>query len=78
MNSIAGEMINTVVTAAWQFFCGLVDLAWYLLPEIIELKKIAGFFTPTNVLAICLGVPTAVVSILKILSKIDLPQNDYS
>jgi hypothetical protein len=52
--------------------------AWDSLPNIIELKKIASFFTPTNVLAICLGVPTVMVSILKMLSKIDLPQNDYS
>ena len=75
---ILTEGVPIILMTIEGMICGFVKAAWNSLPEIIELKKIANFFTPTNVLAICLGVPAVVISILKNLSKIDLPQNDYA
>lgn len=37
---------------------------WDNLPAILEIKKVMGYFTPAGMIALYLGVPTIVISIL--------------
>ena len=42
---------------------------WENLPAILEIKKIAGFFTPAGMIALFLGVPTMAISIVIFIAK---------
>ena len=57
-----------IVTVLWQAFWGTLKAfgtaIWDNLPAILEIKKVMGYFTPTGMIALCLGVPTMVISIL--------------
>ena len=37
---------------------------WDNLPAILEFKKVMGYFTPAGMIALYLGVPTIVISVL--------------
>ena len=62
--------INTVL---WQAFWGMLKAfgtaIWENLPAILEIKKIAGFFTPAGMIALFLGVPTMAISIVIFIAK---------
>ena len=51
-------MLSAIGTAVWQN-----------LPELLELKKIMGYFTPVGMVALYLGVPTIVVTAIIWLAK---------
>ena len=57
-----------IISALWQVVTGILGAIataiWNNLPEIMELKQIVGYFTPTGIVALWLGVPTVIVSIL--------------
>ena len=57
-----------VMAVFWQAFWGLLNVIgtviWQNLPELLELKKIMGYFTPTGMIALYLGVPTIVITAL--------------
>ena len=57
-----------IISALWQVVTGMLGAfataIWNNLPEIMELKQIVGYFTPTGIVALWLGVPTVIVSIL--------------
>ena len=62
--SILGQMI-------WGLLCALFSIIWNNLPEILEIKKVLGFFTPAGAVAIYLGVQTIVVTIaVKLIRKL--------
>lgn len=57
-----------IVTVLWQAFWGMLkafgSAIWDNLPAILEIKKVMGYFTPVGMVALYLGVPTIVISIL--------------
>lgn len=57
-----------IITVLWQAFWGtmkaLGTAIWDNLPAILEFKKVMGYFTPAGMIALYLGVPTIVISIL--------------
>ena len=62
------EIFIEVMTIFWQAFWGFLKVIgtviWQNLPELLELKKIMGYFTPTGMIALYLGVPTIVITAL--------------
>ena len=62
------EIFIEVMTVFWQAFWGFLKVIgtviWQNLPELLELKKIMGYFTPTGMIALYLGVPTIVITAL--------------
>lgn len=57
-----------IITVLWQAFWGILKAfgtaIWDNLPAILEIKKVMGYFTPAGMLALYLGVPTIVISIV--------------
>lgn len=57
-----------IITVLWQAFWGTMKAfgtaIWDNLPAILEIKKVMVYFTPAGMIALCLGVPTIVISIL--------------
>lgn len=57
-----------IITVLWQAFWGMLKAfgtaIWDNLPAILEFKKVMGYFTPAGMIALYLGVPTIVISIL--------------
>ena len=57
-----------IITVLWQTFWGMLKTfgtaIWDNLPAILEIKKVIGYFTPAGMIALYLGVPTIVISIL--------------
>ena len=57
-----------IVTVLWQAFWGMLKAfgtaIWDNLPAILEIKKVMGYFTPAEMIALYLGVPTIVISVL--------------
>ena len=62
-----------IISALWQVVTGILGAIaaaiWNNLPEIMQLKQIAGYFTPAGVIGLYLGVPTIVVTIAIALIK---------
>lgn len=62
-----------ILSILWQTVSGLVSgfatAIWNNLPAILEIKKIMGYFTPVGMVALYLGVPTALISLLYALLK---------
>mgnify|MGYP007005896793 FL=1 len=57
-----------IIIVLWQAFLGTLKAfgtaIWDNLPAILEIKKVMGYFTPAGMIALYLGVPTIVISIL--------------
>lgn len=62
-----------IITVLWQAFWGMLKAfgtaIWDNLPAILEIKKAMGYFTPAGMIALYLGVPTIVISILVLAVK---------
>lgn len=63
------DIITTLWQAFWGFFTGICTLIWDMLPEIIQLRQIAAYLSPTGVIALWLGVPVFVVTVAKFIIK---------
>lgn len=63
------NIITTLWQAFWGFFTGICTLIWNMLPEILQLRQIAAYLTPTGVIALWLGVPVFVVTVAKFIIK---------
>lgn len=63
-----------MVTVLWQAFWGMLkafgSAIWDNLPAILEIKKVMGYFTPVGMVALYLGVPSMLVSLLFYVCKI--------
>ena len=59
--SVFIEMITILRETIWGMLSAMGTAVWENLPAILEIKKIAGYFTPAGMIALCLGVPTVVV-----------------
>ena len=62
-----------IVSALWQVVAGILGAIataiWNNLPKIMELKQIVGYFTPMGVIALWLGIPSTVITIIIFLCK---------
>lgn len=62
-----------IFTVLWQVFwatlCGIGNAVYVLLPPVMQLNKLASYFTPTGMVALYLGVPTVLVSIIVRIAK---------
>lgn len=62
-----------IITVLWQAFWGMLKAfgtaIWDNLSAILEFKKVMGYFTPAGMIALYLGVPTIVISILVLAVK---------
>jgi len=62
------KILIEIITVLWQAFWGILKAfgtaIWDNLPAILEIKKVMGYFTPAGMIALYLGVPTIVISIL--------------
>lgn len=62
-----------IVTVLWQAFGGMLKAfgtaIWDNLPAILEIKKVMGYFTPAGIVALYLGVPTIVVTLVIFVCK---------
>lgn len=61
-------LLFEIITVLWQAFWGMLKAfgtaIWDNLPAILEIKKVMGYFTPAGMIALYLGVPTIVISVL--------------
>ncbi len=66
-------MFYEIISLIWESFWGTVNAfgtaLWNLLPEILNLRQIMAYFTPTGIFAFWLGVPAYVISILRFIIK---------
>lgn len=67
--SIFIEVITIFWKTIWGMFTAIGTAIWENLPAILEIKKIAGYFTPAGMIALCLGVPTVVITLLLSIAK---------
>lgn len=62
------KIIIEILSLLWQGFCqtlfGIFDAVYALLPTAMQLNKLASYFTPTGMVALYLGVPTVLVTIV--------------
>lgn len=56
-----------IISALWQVVTGILGAIataiWNNLPEIMKLKQIMGYFTPTGIIALWLGIPSFFIAI---------------
>lgn len=65
------EILSILGQTIWELLSALFSGIWNILPEILEIKKVLGYFTPAGAVAIYLGVPTIVVTIaVKLIRKL--------
>ena len=61
------QILFDVLSVMWQFILGIIccfgRIIWDNLPQLLELKKIMGYFTPVGMIALYIGVPTILVSL---------------
>ena len=66
------QVLELLFQTIWLTFSGIVSSLIKVLPEFFEIKEMFSYLTPTttDIIAFCLGVPTAVVSVIIILVKV--------
>lgn len=67
--SIFIELITILWKTIWGMFTAIGTAIWENLPAILEIKKIAGYFTPAGMIALYLGVPTVVITVILSIAK---------
>ena len=67
--SIFIEIITVLWQAIWGVLKGFGTAIWENLPAILEIKKVMGYFTPAGMVALYLGVPTIVVTLVIFVCK---------
>ena len=65
------EILSILGQTIWGLLSALFSAICNILPEILEIKKVLGYFTPAGAVAIYLGIPTIVVTIaVKLIRKL--------
>ncbi len=67
--SIFIEVITILWKTIWGMFTAIGTAICENLPAILEIKKIAGYFTPAGMIALYLGVPTVVITVILSIAK---------
>lgn len=57
------EIIKTILQAILLTINGILTVVWNCLPEIMQLNKLLGYFTPAGIVGLYLGVPTVVITV---------------
>lgn len=67
------KIFTEIITVLWQAFWEMLKAfgmaLWDNLPAILEIKKVMGYFTPAGIVALYLGIPTIVITIVSIITK---------
>ena len=63
------EIITVLWQAFWEILKAFGTAIWDNLPTILEIKKVLGYFTPAGIVAVYLGVPTIVVTLVFFVCK---------
>lgn len=63
------EIITVLWQAFWEMLKAFGTAIWDNLPAILEIKKVMGYFTPAGMIALYLGVPTIVVTLVFFVCK---------
>lgn len=63
------EIITVLWQAFWEMLKAFGMALWDNLPAILEIKKVMGYFTPAGIVALYLGIPTIVITIVSIITK---------
>ena len=63
------EIVTVLCQAFWGILKAFGTAIWDNLPAILEIKKVMGYFTPAGMVALYLGVPTIVVSLIIFVCK---------
>lgn len=64
------QILQVLGQTIWGVISVVFPLIWHNLPEILQIKKILGYFTPVGAIALYFGVPTIVITIIiKIIKK---------
>ena len=58
------DVLSVMGQFIWGIICCFGRIIWDNLPQLLELKKIMGYFTPVGMIALYIGVPTFIVSIV--------------
>lgn len=58
------EILSLLWQGFWAMLCGIGDAVYALLPSVMQLNKLANYFTPTGMVALYFGVPTVFVTII--------------
>jgi len=56
------EVISVFWQAFWGFLSAIGSAIWQNLPQLLELKKIMGYFTPIGAVALYIGVPSVLLT----------------
>jgi hypothetical protein len=56
------EILKTIFQAMWLTMNAILTAVWTCLPEIMQLKKLLGYFSPAGIVGLYLGVPTGVIT----------------
>ena len=64
------EVISTMWQVIWGLLSGMGKAVFENLPALLELKKVMDCFTPAGVIALSIGIPTIVVTVvIKVIKK---------
>lgn len=63
------EIMTVLWQAFWEILKAFGMALWDNLPAILEIKKVMGYFTPAGIVALYLGIPTIVITIVSIITK---------
>ncbi len=64
------EVISTMWQVIWGLLSGMGKAVFENLPALLELKKVMDYFTPAGLIALSIGVPTIMITIvIKVIKK---------
>lgn len=61
--NILFEVVGTLFQVIWAMLKSFLMIVWENLPELLQLRKIVGYFTPQGVVALWLGVPPIIITV---------------
>ena len=70
MSNIFIEVLTTMWQVVWGLLSGIGKAVFDNLPALLELKKVMDYFTPARLIALSIGVPTIMVTVvIKVIKK---------
>ena len=67
--NILFEVVVTLFQVIWAMLKSFLMIVWENLPELLQLRKIVGYFTPQGVVALWLGVPSIIITVIVFMIK---------
>ena len=70
MSNIFIEVLTTMWQVVWGLLSGIGKAVFDNLPALLELKKVMDYFTPARLIALSIGVPTIMITVvIKVIKK---------